>query len=423
MASRNPQGSAVAALNAQIDAAVAIIQPLATFVKDAFAEAAKAKKRKLEPVEAEKEAPETNKEPQSNPEIDALALARDASTLVRAHGTKISLLMVNEPFTPTAIGKVVQELVNGPVPALAKAVELCDGDRYTNHMRQELARRCGTVLDQVRQLLQAVPRDGHVVPEAKRTGTTTSTTSVGGSGSSSKALTDRGSYTKIGILWAECDGVVALCKRGVGGHLVQVVNQVADMLRDEQEELKEWGDEEDDAISDGEDDDDDVDDSGYDDALSDDNGGQGPHDAAQAMLDALMATRHIPPDDPDELRPRLETALKKIRLVVLLCRAVVKRRLTPLPVLPSDKMPGDVAARLDSAVVALQTISSRFEDLAAAFYKLEAPEVDAVMGECFTAAVAASDQLARPWTGTHDEFTDWARKFQTEMQIAAAPGS
>ncbi|EPE03873.1 hypothetical protein F503_01763 [Ophiostoma piceae UAMH 11346] len=401
--------AAVDALNAQLDSALVVIQQFSAFVKGVFAEAAK-----LKSVQTAEATPASSGSTKWEPatEIDALALARDAATLSRAHGTKISLLIINEPFTPSAIGTVVRELVSGPVPALAKAAEVCYADRYTHHVRQELARRCGSVLDQMHQLFMAIPRDGRVVPESERRG---------GVSKVNKAQSDRGSYAKIGILWAECDALVAFANRGVGGHFVQVVNEVADMLKDEQEELKEWGDEEDD----DDDDDDDVDDSGYDDGEEDDDPtdtGGNSHNATQAILDAMMSTRHIPPDDPEGLRPRLDSAVKKIRLVVLLCRAVVKRRLNKLPSSLPTKTPSDIAPRLDGSIVALKTISDRFEDLAAAFYKLSVVEVDAAMGECFAAAVSASAQLRRPWTGdadAKDEFTDWVAKFQTEMKVTA----
>ncbi|CAK7243741.1 MAG: hypothetical protein STHCBS139747_005268 [Sporothrix thermara] len=426
-----PDSSAVEALNKTIDAALNVIQAVLGLVREAYDDARKAKEAALKEAGASASSSSSSStspatwDPPS--ELNAVALARDASSLIRAHGTKISLLMINEPFTPSAIAKVVKEL-DSAVLSLGTAAQQCYGDRYTNHVRQELARRCMGVLEQTQHLLNAIPRDGRVVPEAQRTGGAGTGTS---SRHQSKAMADRGSYTKIGILWAECDGLVAFCNGGVDGYLVKVVNQVAEQLKDEQEELREWGDEEDED-GDGDDDDDDdddgnVSDSGYDDG--EDNNAQGlpgnDNDATQAILDALMNTRHIPPDDPKGLRPRLETAIKKIRLVLLLCRALTKRRLTKpaLPPLPAPTPEGQVAARLDGALVALQTTASLFEDLAAAFYKLDAAEVDKVMGQCFDAAVSVSSQLSQPFVSTagssSDPFTEWASKFESEIRVVA----
>ncbi|KAL1898201.1 hypothetical protein Sste5346_003607 [Sporothrix stenoceras] len=416
--------AAVDALNKKIDSSLELIAKMLALVQDIYADARKQKEAiSQKPVSSYASSSSSASAWDPPTKCEALSLARDAATLARAHGTKISLLMINEPFTPTAIQKVVTEM-GAPIMSLATAAAECHSDRYTHHIRQELTRRCASVLEQMQHLLNAIPRDGCVVPEAQRVG------GAGSGGSSSriqsKAMADRGSYTKIGILWAECDGLVAFANKGIDGYLVQVVNQLAEQLKDEQEELREWGEEEDD------DDDDDgtgfddgnVSDSGYDDEDGNEGGAYNGNDAAQAMLDALMNTRHIPADDPNGLRPRLETALKKIRLVLLLCRAIVKRRLTKpaIPTLPTPTPEGQVAERLDGAVAALQTVANRFEDLAAAFYKLDAGEVDTVLGQCLEAAVTVSRQLSRPWTAPSgdapgDAFTEWATKFESEMQV------
>ncbi|CAK7232963.1 hypothetical protein SEUCBS140593_008441 [Sporothrix eucalyptigena] len=420
-----PDSSAVEALNKTIDAALSVIQAVLVIAREAYDDAKKAKEaiaQKSDSTTSSSFSSSSSATWDPPTEFNAFALARDASTLIRAHGTKISLLMINEPFTPSAIGTVIKEL-DSAILSLGTAAQQCYGDRYTNHVRQEMARRCMSVLEQTQHLLNAIPRDGRVVPEAQRTGGAGTGTS---SRHQSKAMADRGSYTKIGILWAECDSLVAFCKGGVDGFLVQVVTQLAEQLKDEQEELREWGDEEDDGDDEDGDgfDDGNVSDSGYDD------GEEGTHhqndnEATQAMLDALMNTRHIPPDDPNGLRPRLEAAIKKIRLVLLLCRAVTKRRLTKpaLPALPAPTPEGNIAPRLDGAIAALQTTVNRFEDLAAAFYKLDAAEVDTVMGQCFDAAVSVSSQLSRPFVSSadasSDPFTDWAAKFESEIRVVA----
>ncbi|CAK7225224.1 hypothetical protein SCUCBS95973_005789 [Sporothrix curviconia] len=419
--------SAVEALNKTIDAAISVIQAVLGLVREAYDDAKKAKEAISKNADANTPSPSSGAsspatwDPPSD--FDAFALARDASSLIRAHGTKISLLMINEPFTPSAIGKVIKEL-DAIVLSLGSAAQHCYGDRYTNHVRQEMARRCMGVLEQTQHLLNAIPRDGRVVPEAQRTGGAGTGTS---SRQQSKAMADRGSYTKIGILWGECDGLIGFCNGGVDGYLVKVVNQLAEQLKDEQEELREWGDEEDeDGDGDYADfDDGDVSDSGYDDGEEEDGPQGNNNDATQAMLDALMNTRHIPPDDPNGLRPRLETAIKKIRLVLLLCRAFTKRRLTKpaLPSLPAPTPEGQVATRLDGAITALQTTTNLFEDLAAAFYKLNVAEVDAVMSQCFDAAVSVSSQLSRPFVSSGDSssdpFTEWATKFESEIRVVA----
>ena len=52
------------------------------------------------------------------PNIDALSLLKDASSLLKAHTTKLSLLLLNKPFTATAITRVLREIANTVVPAM-----------------------------------------------------------------------------------------------------------------------------------------------------------------------------------------------------------------------------------------------------------------------------------------------------------------
>jgi hypothetical protein len=169
------------------------------------------------------------------------------------------------------------------------------------------------------------------------------------------------------------------------------------------EELKEWGDEEPD---DDDDDDDDVDELG-------DQLGASHLSDSQDMIDDLLNAHHtIPRADPDGIRPRLETSLKRLRLVVLLYQAIVKRRIKKLPALPATA----VAQRLDEAAAMLQLLPDRFGDLAAAFYELQAADIDAAMDQCFRDATSVSELLGQSWDGGKDEFTEWTDKFRAEIR-------
>lgn len=318
-------------------------------------------------------------------DIDALALARDCSSLIRAHGTKISLLVINEPFTPSAIATVVRELVKGPIPGLATAAQACETKLYTAVVRKELAYRVGKVLAELSNLLNRVPKDGKVLSGVGRD-----------SGSGSLALT--------GMLWSACDEVVALANMGVGGFFVKKAEEWRDTLKDVMEELKEWGEEEDDEDED-EDDVDDLTDKMNDASLSN-----------QEILDEMMnASSAIPRSDPDKIRPRLDSTLKRLRMVVLLYQALSKRRFKKLP---KDTTKGDMPAKLDSTANVLAALPDKFGDLAEAFYELDGEEIDKLMENCFESAVGVSEVLKQGWEGESDEFSEWMEKFKVEVKKA-----
>lgn len=312
----------------------------------------------------------TPSHPSSSVPLDALALAHDSASLIRAHSTKISLLVINAPFTPSAISTVLRELVPGPIPGLASAVQACDASTHTELVRKELALRCRQTLQDLETLIATIPLDGTVL-----------------------AGEQNGKVT--GVLWAACDEVVSLSKMGVGGFFVKKVTEWKDTLKDVMEELKEWGDDESDEM----------------DHLADDL--DGTHVDAQDMIDDFMAGNTIPADDPDHIRPRLETTLRRIRLVGLLYQAVVKRRLKKLPALP---LTDGIVSRLDGAARALKVLPEVFEDLAGAFYELRAGEIDEAMEKCSLDAITVSEELKDAWDGGQDEFTEWVEKFQGEIR-------
>lgn len=332
--------------------------------------------------------------------IDALALARDSASLIRAHGTKLSLLIINEPFTPSAIITVLRDIISGPLPALASAVQACLPIRYTALVRKELAWRCQSVLTELGALIKRIPKDGKALNGERKDGSNT----------------DKGSMASTGLLWSTCDKTVALSNMGIGGFFVQQVDQWRETLKDILEELKDWGDEE--PEDEEEDDDDDEEDDASSDNDTDDPSGAGGHHAAtQAALDSLMGSqRTISAADPEKIRPRLENSLKRLRLVLLLYQAITKRRLKKLPVLPPTDPTSNVPQRLDEAAKVLQKIPDRFGDLASAFYELNANDIDETMDQCFFDAFAASELLSIAWDGVRDEFSEWTIKFQTEVK-------
>ncbi|KAF4122217.1 hypothetical protein GMORB2_7810 [Geosmithia morbida] len=328
-----------------------------------------------------------------NSSVDAIALARDAASLVRAHSTKLSLLMINEPFSSKAIISVLRDLASGPIPGLASSLQQCKPEYYTAVFRKELAWRCRSVLLELAQLLQKIPTNGQAL-SGHREG-------FGPDGKGTIALT--------GVTWATCDDVVKLCNMGVGGFFAQKVQEWRDVLRDTMEELKEWGDEEAEA-----DDDDDVD------SLAD-KLEESHISSTQDMLDDLMnSTSAIPKSDPESIRPRLETTLKRLRLVTLLYQAIIKRRIKKVPSLPVAKdasgPAASIANRLDDVARVLKTIPDRFGDLACAFYELESEEIDSLMEQCSLDAFAAGEILNESWGGGRDEFSEWVEKFQEQVK-------
>jgi hypothetical protein len=326
--------------------------------------------------------------------INALDLAHDTASLIRAHSTKLSLLIINKPFTASAITTVLRELVSGPLPGLASSVELCDAARYTKAMSSELQYRAKRVFVEFGTLVKAIPLDGKILTDDQKNGTGTEK--------------GKGSLASTGVVWEACDGVIELKKVGVAGLIIRKSEEYKDLLKDALEELQKWGEEESD------------DDDGEADLGSDD----GEPGDTQAAVDRMFAPeRHISGADPDKIRPRLESSQKRLRLLILMYQAVVKRRFKTLPQIPSPETPTEskenpeegrgIVECLDEVLKVMKKIPDITDELASAFYELDSKEIDQRMDQCFFTGFAAVELLMKNWDGQKDEFSTWVSSSPT----------
>jgi hypothetical protein len=320
--------------------------------------------------------------------VNALDLAHDTASLIKAHSTKLSLLIINKPFTASAIITVLRELISGPLPGLASSVEICNASKYTKAMSSELAYRSSKVFTELRTLVKAIPLDGMV---------------LGGDGKEG----GRGSLKTTGAVWDACEKVMELKKLGVAGLCVRKAEEWRDLVKDALEELKEWGEEESD--SDEEDGKEDVGSGNEDNGLG---------KSKQEEVDEIFGSqRHIPSGDPEKIRPRLESSLKSIRLLGLMYAAIVKRRFRSLPTLPYPDVPPQagettnietgIISCLDDVLETMKKIPEITDELASAFYELDAKEIDKQMNDCFLAGSSVVELLIKNWEGQEDEFSTW----------------
>ena len=236
-------------------------------------------------------------------------------------------------------------------------------------------------------LIEAIPLDGQILSEHEKNGT-----------GNSKG---KGSLASTGVVWDACDGVMQLKKLGIAGLVIKKAEEYRDLLKDALEELQEWGaeepdeDEEDEASGD------------EDDELS-----------AQDAVDNIFGSqRHISLEDPEKIRPRLESSQKRLRLVILMYAAVIKRRFKTLPALPHPDLPPElkeqskedpgIVSTLDAVLDSMKQLPDITDEMASAFYELDAKEIDKRMDECFFKGFATAELLLKDWEGQKDEFTTW----------------
>ncbi|KAI7686246.1 hypothetical protein KC322_g12812 [Hortaea werneckii] len=222
----------------------------------------------------------------------------------------------------------------------------------------------------------------------------------GGVGGSRRNGSVRGgggdSLRSTGVVWESCDALIELEAMGIGGLAVVKAGQYRDTIRDAIEELREW--------KEGED----LDSEGQDELL--DEGDEGVD--GDGFEDLFHAANSMPSDRP-ELRGLAEEADGKLKKVVLLYTAAIKRRFKTLKTLEGGEgRSREEIRRLDQVMGVLDGIPHQVDELASCFYDLDEDRVRKSLKACVDEAAQAASLLERNWEGQEDEFTTWGGKWK-----------
>ncbi|KAF2167639.1 hypothetical protein M409DRAFT_65782 [Zasmidium cellare ATCC 36951] len=302
-----------------------------------------------------------------------LQVLRDSATLLKAHTTKVSLLAINKPFTPSAITKILLDLSGTCLPAIMSAVQVCEQEKSTwgSLMGKEIGVRILRTFKEMENLLAELKSiaDGNSAPAR------------------------RDSLSSTGVVWESCDALIELEKVGIAGLAVKKAEQYRDSIKDAIEELQEWREGSD------------PDNEGQADELldSDDEGVDGD---AESLDDIFNAANSMPKDRP-ELRQLVEEAEGKLKKIVLLHTALVKRRLKTFKASEQAHVEA-----LDAILLHLKTAQSGVDDLAGSFYDLDDNGAKSELAKCVDEAKSACTIARLSWEGKEDEFTAWSKKWE-----------
>ncbi|KAI9820205.1 MAG: hypothetical protein M1827_005827 [Pycnora praestabilis] len=345
----------------------------------------------------------TNTTPTSNIPADPpspLNVLHTSSKLLKAQVTKLSLLLLNKPFTPTAIIRILRELCTTCLPAMMSAVEICKSETYGRVLQGEVNARVRRVMGEMVGLVGEIKVD-----ELK-----------GDQKATKEEGTGRDTLGSTGGVWEACDALTDLQERGLVGLVVRKAEEYRDMISDAISELKEWSEE------DAEDEEDDGEHSDDDESES-----NGVTNHAQQEIDDLFgASKKLPKGDV-ELRAQLEGTIKRLKMIGMLYQALIKRRLKTFPPLPPtilglpsedsspQSQPIPHIKTLDALIDILQAIPSEIDELASAFYDLDREEAHSQLKHCCEHAKKAAESVKESWKGQEDEFTAWLEKWLLAM--------
>jgi hypothetical protein len=321
------------------------------------------------------------------PAVDSpnpLHVLRDASLLLKAHTTKIGLFLINDPFTPTAVQKVLLQCEGECLPGIMGAVELCHPKLWGHIMVKEAKLRVEAVMSAFGEVLDDVKKKaegGQLAVNAQKT--------------KDKTL------ASTGQVWGACDRLLELEKMGVVGCVVKKVEEFRSLLKDAIEELKEWGE----------------------DAEEQDEGfvGSGDEGDRDSVEDMFSAANKLP-SHREDLKELLTESLRRLKLVDMQFQALAKRRLKTFPYKPppwenaeTSKVASDRLQKLDALVALLRAIPDAVDDLANGFYELDVDEVKTVLEKVCDDAKSAAALVEHSWDGKDDEYTAWVRKWKDAM--------
>ncbi|CCU82710.1 unnamed protein product [Blumeria hordei] len=334
--------------------------------------------------------------PETSKKLNVLDLAHDTASLVRAHVTKLSLLVINRPVTLSAVNKVLNELAAGPIPSLFITKDLCIPEIYTSLISTELKFRTRRIISELQSLIIKLSSESQLLDDSL-------------TNCSENIRKDFLFVT--GKVWDSCDSLMELRTLGIAGLLIRKAEEYRDLVKDALHELQEWALEE----SDEEDSDE----------------AQSGEEISTKIIHSFGSPRHVPDGDPTSIRPRIQVTTKKLRLTTLLFEAIIKRRLKTLPALPRieidakpDKNPiksVEIVHCLDCVLEMMKKIHDTTDDMVSSFYDLDVEQIDLGIEKCFSLASKVSGILLNDWRGQQDPFSTWALKFQSEMAVERLP--
>ncbi|TKA65358.1 hypothetical protein B0A55_10969 [Friedmanniomyces simplex] len=196
-----------------------------------------------------------------------------------------------------------------------------------------------------------------------------------GQGQGNNSKTHTSSLSSTALVWETCDALIALATLGISGLAVQKAEEYRETVRDAIEELRQWAAGEDQETE------------GHDVLL--DEGDEGVEGDRSSLVEEMFHAANSLPGDRVELRGLVEEAGGRLKRVVLLYTAVVKRRLRTF-----------------------ETRGGNGEALAGCFYDLDEERARAALGKCVEEAVGVATVMRDDWSGKNDEFTAWSVKWR-----------
>ncbi|KAL8731985.1 MAG: hypothetical protein Q9181_004122 [Wetmoreana brouardii] len=325
---------------------------------------------------------------------NALSVLHDSSSLLRAQTTKLSLLLLNKPFTASAIASIITSFNGEILPSLMAVDEICCERRYSHSLHNEIRSQLRDLLPGLLALIGQIPKDE---------------IQIGGLERKREEILK---YT--GHVWQACDRLIRLADLGIVGLAVEKAEAYYALLKDAVEEVEGWNpdDEEEDDLFDESNSESDV-----------ERKANGARRSGDSYMDGKMHSIQLSDQPPGldalqitDMHATKDSALKALKLIRMLYPAVLKRRISIFPPFTRTSSLTDIPPRahleiLDHLLRHLHQLSEETDEMAGALYGRDVIEVrrrlealKALARECF-------EGVKKDWGGKDDEFSIWIAKW------------
>lgn len=301
-----------------------------------------------------------------------LKLLSDSSKTLRSHVTKLSLLAITAPFTPSAISTVLSDVNGTALPSLVTAALLITPDEHTTAYSSEARVLVRTALKEYSSLTEEIQKvakreEKSELPKDEKDAITSQT----------------------GRVRDVCDEIMGLVEKGVAGFVVRRVEEWRDLIKDAISELEEWDPENEDDLDDF---DLDNEENGNDKSPKEDHEG-GEDD-----------------DDIAALQTHKKNTLRLLKPISQIYPAIISNRLKKECFVIDEKTSQkDIIAKLNSLFVELQAIPGHVDEVAGSLYEGNLSGLSVHLRRARKCAERAVSLVAYPWNvAEEDKFTTWS---------------
>ncbi|MCJ1466254.1 hypothetical protein MMC07_004873 [Pseudocyphellaria aurata] len=310
-----------------------------------------------------------------------LALLSDASKILKAQTTKLSLLVLNKPYTPSAISFVLNDLSGGCLPGLLSAFELCPSSQYTRILHQHIQSSLSKMMMGLLSLVASIPRNEHGIENVRQD-----------------------VLASTGVVWADCDKMVLLASTGLVELVRQRVEEWHCLLKDAIKELEEWDPDEEEMNSD-------TDSHSSTIPISKSTPVSNQSQLASSFEDLSLSPILV-------LRKRTLAILRTIRV---LYPALQKRRVLTFPNIDKQGTPENLPTSsqingLDSLVSCTQQWTEAADEIAGSLYEGDEQQVEMKLSTLCEATDGCVKKHKQDWNGKEDEFAAWADKWAARLE-------